>query len=65
MYKKQKILDIEVVYTANAFRNESEFYIGAGSETKPEVYLYDLSNGEASPIPNIPGGMMSFIPVPG
>ena len=65
MYTKQKILDIEAVYTANAFGNESGFYIGAGSETIPEIYLFDLSSGEASPIPNMPGGMMSFIPVPG
>ncbi|MFC2080782.1 hypothetical protein ACFLR8_01060 [Bacteroidota bacterium] len=65
MLKKKKILDIEAVYTARAFGNESEFFIGAGSETKPEAYLYTLSSCEASPIPHIPGGMMSFIPVPG
>jgi hypothetical protein len=65
MYKKQKILGIESVYTANAFHNESGFYIGAGSETRPEVYLYNMSTCEKSPIPNLPGGMMSFIPIPG
>jgi hypothetical protein len=65
MYKKKKILDIMSVYTANAFQNESGFYIGAGSETEDEVYLYDLSTCESSPIPRQPGGMMSFIPVPG
>jgi len=66
MYKKKKILDITSVYTANAFQNDSGFYIGAGSESADgEVYLYNLSNCESSPIPRQPGGMMSFIPVPG
>ena len=65
MYKKKKILDIEAVYTASAFQNKSGFFIGAGSESKEEVSLYDLASGETSPILHQPGGMMSFIPVPG
>lgn len=65
MNNKQVILEIEAVYTANAFSIGSEFYIGAGSETKPEVYLYDMRAGESSPVSGSPGGMMSFIPVPG
>ena len=65
MYKKKKILDIEAVYTANAFQNEAGHYIGAGSETRDEVYLYDLARSECSPIPRQPGGMMSFVPIPG
>jgi hypothetical protein len=65
MYKREKILDIEAVYTANAFQNEKGFFIGAGSETKDEVSVYNLANGESSPILRQPGGMMSFIPVPG
>ena len=65
MYTKKKILNIEDVYTANAFQTASGFFIGAGSESKEEVYLYDVSNGDPSPIPRQPGGMMSFIPVPG
>ncbi len=65
MYRKKKILDIEQVYTVNAFRNGSGYCIGAGSETTPEVYLYDLSNGDKNPIPHLPGGTMSFLPVPG
>ena len=65
MYKKKKILDIEAVYTANAFQNNTGFFIGAGSETREEVYLYDLATGETSPILRQPGGMMGFIPVPG
>ncbi len=65
MNNKQAILGIESVYTANAFRVGSEFYIGAGSETKPEVYLYDMTNGGTSQVSGSPGGLMSFIPVPG
>ncbi len=65
MYKKKKILDIEAVYTAHAFQNESGFYIGAGSETKDEASLYNMLNGEISPIPRQPGGMREFLPVPG
>ena len=65
MNKKQVILEIEAVYTANAFSVGSEFYIGAGSETKPEVYLYDIKTGNTSQVSGSPGGMMSFLPVPG
>jgi len=65
MYNKQSILEIESVYTANAFRVGSKFYIGAGSETKPEVYLYDLKSTGTSYVSGSPGGLMSFIPVPG
>ena len=65
MNKKQVILEIEAVYTANAFNVGSEFYIGAGSETKPEVYLYDIKTGNTSQVSGSPGGMMSFLPVPG
>ncbi len=65
MYRKRKILDIEEVYTANAFQIKSGFFIAAGSETKDEISVYNLSNSETSPILRQPGGMMSFIPVPG
>jgi hypothetical protein len=65
MNKKLVILEIEAVYTANAFGVGSEFYIGAGSETNPEVYLYDLATGGTSQVSGSPGGLMSFIPVPG
>lgn len=65
MNNKRVILEIEAVYTANAFQAGTEFYIGAGSETKPQVYLYDLRTGDNSQVSDSPGGMMSFIPVPG
>ena len=64
-YNKKVIIEIESVYTANAFNIGSSFYIGAGSETKPEVYLYDMTTGNTSHISGSPGGLMSFIPVPG
>ncbi len=62
MKNKQVILNIEAVYTANAFGVGSEFYIGAGSETKPEVYLYNITTGKTSQVKGSPGGVMSFLP---
>jgi hypothetical protein len=62
---KKVILTIESVYTANAFQVGSEFYVGAGSETKPEVYLYNIKNDSSSFVDGCPGGVMSFIPTPG
>ena len=63
--KKKVILNIESVYTANAFQIGSEMFVAAGSETKPEVYLYNLTSGNLSLVTGCPGGVMSFIPVPG
>lgn len=63
--KKKVILNIESVYTANAFQIGSDFFVGAGSETLPEVYLYNITTGESSLVNGCPGGVMSFIPVPG
>ena len=63
--KKKVILNIESVYTANAFQIGSEMFVAAGSETKPEVYLYNLTSGNSSLVTGCPGGVMSFIPVPG
>ena len=62
--KKKVILNIESVYTANAFQAGSENYVAAGSETKPEVYLYNIASGKSIPVTGCPGGVMSFIPVP-
>lgn len=63
--KKKIILNVESVYTANAFQIGSEMFVAAGSETKPEVYLYNLNSGNSSFVTGCPGGVMSFIPVPG
>ena len=65
MYKKKVILEIEAIYTANAFSVGSEYFIGAGSETKPEVYLYNILTETASQVTGSPGGVMTFVPVPG
>ena len=65
MLKKQTILQINSVYTANAFQTDMGFFIGAGSETEPDVQLYDLASGSAEAVGECPGGMMSFVPVPG
>ena len=63
--KKKVILNIESVYTANAFQVGPDTFVAAGSETKPEVYLYNLASGVSSLVTGCPGGVMSFIPVPG
>ena len=65
MLSKQTILRINKVYTAHAFQTEYGFYVGAGSETDPTVHLYDLRKGKFEEVADCPGGMMSFIPVPG
>lgn len=65
MLQKETILQIKNVYTTNAFLVGSKMYIGAGSETEPLVYLYDLETGSTSRVDGCPGGMMSFLPVPG
>ena len=62
---KKVILNIESVYTANAFQVGNEFFIAAGSETKPEVYAYEISSGKKSFVSGCPGGVMSFVPLPG
>jgi len=65
MLKKQTILEIENVYTAHAFATDDGFFVGAGSETGPQVKLYNLAEENTQNLPGCPGGMMSFIPVPG
>lgn len=65
MLQKKTILEIKNVYTANAFQTPAGFFVGAGSETDPVVRLYDLDSGKAEEVHDGPGGMMSFIPVPG
>ena len=62
---KKKILEIKSVYTANAFKVDGRTCVGAGSETTPAVYLQDLASGESSFVDGCPGGVMSFVPVPG
>ena len=62
---KKKILEIKSVYTANAFKVDGRTCVGAGSETTPAVYVQDLASGESSLVDGCPGGVMSFVPVPG
>ena len=63
--KKKVILNIQSVYTANAFFSGGKAYIGAGSETTSQVYLHELEKSESSLVDDCPGGVMSFVPVPG
>lgn len=64
MLRKQSILQIRNVYTANAFGTEEGVFVGAGSETDPVVQLIDLATRKIEHLPECPGGMMSFIPFP-
>lgn len=65
MLQKQVILNIKNVYTANAFVSGDRTFIGAGSETDGLVQLYDMSSDSTENLEQCPGGMMSFVPVPG
>jgi hypothetical protein len=65
MLSKKVILNIKNVYTANAFQTEHGFFVGAGSETEPDVQLYNLETASSETVADCPGGMMSFIPIPG
>lgn len=65
MFRKKVMLNIPGVYTANAFQVGADHYVGAGSETEQIVHLYNIKNGSSSQVSDCPGGMMSFIPVPG
>lgn len=62
---KKVILNIESVYTSNAFQTSEGFFVAAGSETLPEVLIYDILNDKSQKVSGCPGGMMSFVPVPG
>lgn len=65
MIEKETILNIRNVYTATAIKRDGALFVAAGSETEPEVRLMRLSNREVEQLPDCPGGMMSFVPVPG
>ena len=63
--EKKSILEIQSVYTANAFLIDGVPYVGAGSETTPAVYVHDLQAGTSCFVNGCPGGVMSFVPAPG
>ena len=65
MVKKNTVLRIPEVYTAAAFSVSNRRMVGAGSETSGIVQLFDLESGKTEKLPGCPGGMMSFLPVPG
>ena len=65
MLDKKTILRIKNIYTAHAFQVNGEVFVGAGSETDPDVRLCRFGQSSEEKIPDCPGGMMSFIPVPG
>lgn len=58
-------MNVESVYTANSFLSGGRRYVAAGSETTSEVYLYDMQSETSELVGGCPGGVMSFVPVPG
>lgn len=62
---KKILMNVESVYTANAFQVDGKALVAAGSETTPQVYLQDMLSGEKCLVSDCPGGVMSFVPVPG
>lgn len=65
MIKKTVLMNVEKVYTANSFICGNKRFVAAGSEVGPEVKLLDFSSGESCLVSGCPGGVMSFVPVPG
>ena len=62
---KKIVLNIENVYTANAFTVGNRTVIAGGSETKPSVAVFDMESEKSCDVDDCPGGVMSFVPVPG
>ena len=52
---KKVLMNVGSVYTAFAFRSGGRDYVAAGSETCPEVFLYDLGTGEKELVAGCPG----------
>ncbi len=61
---KQKVCDLESVYTANAFLLGNDAYIAGGSELHHPSILVNLETGAQASIADVPGGVMSILPVP-
>lgn len=59
---KKVLMNVETVYTANAFAIDNQVYVAAGSETTPEVFLHKFGTDETSLVADCPGGVMSFVP---
>lgn len=58
-------MNVASVYTAASFRSGDRYLVAGGSETTGDVRLYDISDGTSEPVDGCPGGVMSFVPVPG
>lgn len=64
-YSKSKVIDLENIYTVNAFQQCGRMMIGAGPEREGNPLLVDFSTLEKEEAGESLGGMMSFVPVPG
>lgn len=65
MNKKVLMKNVESVYTAYSFKTSKGTFVAAGSETTPQVYLYDFKADAQQLVAGCPGGVMSFVPQPG
>lgn len=65
MFEKIKLLDMPDIYTANAFSFGDELCIGLGPEKLGNPYMVAYPSLSKTVAGVSPGGMMSFIPVPG
>lgn len=65
MNKKVLMKDVQSVYTAYSFKTPKGTFVAAGSETTPQVYLYDFKSQDQQLVADCPGGVMSFVPLPG
>ena len=65
MLKKQKLLELEYVYTANIFPFDNQLCVVAGSENEFPSYIQVFNQTESTQISSAPGGTMSLVPAPG
>lgn len=64
-FVKSKVIDLENIYTVNAFEQNGKMMIGIGPEREGNPWLIDFSTHSKEEAGDSPGGMMSFVPVPG
>jgi len=65
MFKKQKLIDLDHVYTANIFPFGNQLCVVAGSEQELPSCIQVFNQPGTTQISSAPGGTMSLVPVPG
>ncbi len=62
---KQKIMELPSVYTASALMLGETLHIAGGSELRHPSALFNFDTGAIEYLSDVPGGVMSILPVPG